>query len=456
MDDGSWPYSMMLFFVFIVLEAVFYGFGSAVQNMNAGNLEREAGEGNKRAEKLLRIAGRPSRVIHSIRIVSNAIGMFIGAYILGRWSRQLEKTALFPDGEIGDWLHMAALFAVGVLALVLLISFGIVIPKRCAAKYPEKWGYTLLPVVSAVMVPLMPFIWAVIGLSAVVLRLLGIDISANEENVTQEEIMSMVNEGHEQGVLEASEAEMITNIFEFDDKDAGDIMTHRTNLVMIDGAMPLKEAISFILSEGKNSRYPVYGEDMDDIIGILHMKDAMIYAEKEGRSKMPVSQIPGLLRKAHFIPESRNIDPLFKEMQSQKTHMEVVVDEYGQIAGIVTMEDILEEIVGNILDEYDAEEEYIVPSGDGFILDGLTPLDEIGDVLDMEFAQEDDDNFDTLNGFLISKMDRLPQEDEDFEIEYEGYRFKVLRVENKTIRRVRAVRTRETEKDGEKPQQGDA
>lgn len=440
MDDGYWPYSIGVFILFIVLEAVFYGFGSAVQNLNTGNLEREAEEGNKKAAKLLKIAGRPTRFINSIRIVSNAIGMFIGAYLLGKWSVQLETAVPFFNREAGGRIHIAAFLAVGILALVALISFGIVIPKRCAAKSPEKWGYALLPFVSAVIVPLLPFIWAVVGLSTVVLKLLGVDISAGEENVTQEEIMSMVNEGHEQGVLEASEARMITNIFKLDDKKAGDIMTHRTNLVMIDGAMPLEEAITFILAEGKNSRYPVYGEDMDDIIGILHMKDAMIYAEKEGRSRMPVSQIPGLLREAHFIPESRNIDSLFKEMQSQKTHMAVVVDEYGQIAGIVTMEDILEEIVGNILDEYDAEEQYIVPSENGFILDGLTPLEEIGDALDIEFTKEDGDNFDTLNGFLISKLNRIPQEDEEFEMEFEGYRFQVLSVENKMIRTVRAVR----------------
>lgn len=445
MDDGYWPYSMVLFFLFIVLEAVFYGFGSAVQNLNTGNLEREADEGNKKAARLLKIAGRPTRFINSIRIVSNATGMFIGAYILGKWSVQLETAVPFLDRKTGDLVHIAVLLAVAILALVFLISFGVVIPKRCAAKEPEKWGYALLPFVSVAVIPLIPFIWAVVSLSTVVLKLLGVDISAGEENVTEEEIMSMVNEGHEQGVLEAREAQMITNIFKLDDKKAGDIMTHRTNLVMIDGAMPLEEAISFILSEGKNSRYPVYGEDMDDIIGILHMKDAMIYAEKEGRSRMPVSQIPGLLREARFIPESRNIDPLFKEMQSQKTHMAVVVDEYGQIAGIVTMEDILEEIVGNILDEYDAEEEYIVPSEDGFILDGLTPLEEIGNALDIEFTKEDDDNFDTLNGFLISKMNRIPQDDEDFEMEFEGYRFQVLSVENKTIRTVKAVRLEESE-----------
>ena len=224
-------------------------------------------------------------------------------------------------------------------------------------------------------------------------------------------------------------------------------MTHRTNLVMIDGETSLKDALGFILTEGKNSRYPVYEQDMDDIVGILHMKDAMIYAEREGRTQLPITKIPGLLREAHFIPESRNIDSLFREMQSQKTHIEVVVDEYGQIAGIVTMEDILEEIVGNILDEYDSEEEYIVSSEDGFLLDGLTPISQVEEALGIEFVQEDHGSFDTLNGFLIFILDRIPQEGEELELTYGGYQFQILNVENKAIRLVRAVKLLEEEEE---------
>lgn len=251
--------------------------------------------------------------------------------------------------------------------------------------------------------------------------------------------MSMVNEGHEQGVLEAQEAEMITNIFELNDKEARDIMTHRTNVVSIDAQETLGDAIGFILREGKNSRYPVYEKDVDDIIGVLHMKDAVIYAENPHWKNQPVGKIPGLLREAHFIPETRNIDSLFREMQSQKIHMEIVVDEYGQTAGIVTMEDILEEIVGNILDEYDAEEVYITVHEDGFVLNGMTPLDEAAQALGIEFTKEEYDTYDTINGFLISRLDRIPREDEDSEVEYGGYVFRILSVENKMIRLVKAT-----------------
>ncbi|MEG0370554.1 MAG: hemolysin family protein, partial [Hungatella sp.] len=274
-------------------------------------------------------------------------------------------------------------------------------------------------------VPMMPFIWMISGLSYVVLRCAGIDMNFKGENVTEEDIMSMVNEGHEQGVLEASEAEMITNIFEFTDKEASDIMTHRKNLVVIDGEMTLKDAVTFILKEGKNSRYPVYEKDIDDIVGILHMKDALICVENQENGDQPISRVAGLLREAHFIPETRNINSLFQEMQSQKIHMEIVVDEYGQTAGIVTMEDILEEIVGNILDEYDVDEEYVVPSGeDGYIMSGMTPLDEVAEILGIEFLEEEYGTYDTINGFLISKLDRIPEEDENFEVEQDGYLFK--------------------------------
>lgn len=440
MDDGYSPFSIILFIGFILLEAAFFAFGTAIQNVNTGNLEKEAEAGNRKAQRLLKIASRPARFINSIQIVTNVIGMIIGAYMLRRWSSALEYLLARAQTAAGLWLHALSLIAVGILILVLLITFGVMIPKKCAQKEPEKWGYNLLTFISAAVVPLIPFIWIVTKLSSLILRLAGIDMNADSENVTEEDIMTMVNEGHEQGVLEASEAEMITNIFELDDKNAGDIMTHRTNLVSIDGETTLKDAITFILTEGKNSRYPVYGEDMDDIVGILHMKDALIYAEKEGRAELPISQIPGLLREPHFIPESKNIDSLFKEMQSQKIHMSLVVDEYGQIAGIVTMEDILEEIVGNILDEYDAEEEYIAVCDGGYILNGLAPLDEVGEVLEIPFSEEDSDTYDTLNGFLISKLDRIPQEGEELEVTYEGYRFQILSVENKMIRTVKAVK----------------
>ncbi len=447
MDDGYWSFSFILFLVFIILEAAFYGFGAAIQNLNLGELEKEMEEGNKKARGLFAMASQPSKLVNSTQIVTNVIGMVIGAFMLDRWSRGLETAITQTGGLEGAVLKAASYVAVGTVMLACLISFGIIIPRRCGAKNPKKWAYGLLPFIRAAVTPLIPFIWIVRGISLAVLKVFGIDMNVRDDNVTQEEIVSMVNEGHEQGVLEAQEAEMITNIFELNDKEAKDIMTHRTSVVSIDASQSLGDAIRFILKEGKNSRFPVFQEDADDIIGILHMKDAVIYGENPRWKDQPVGKIPGLLRKAHFIPETRNVDSLFQEMQSQKIHMEIVVDEYGQTAGIVTMEDILEEIVGNILDEYDSEEEFITVLEDGFLLNGRTPLEEAEKALDMEFTQEERDSYDTVNGFLISRLDRIPTEDENPEVEYGGYLFQILRVESKMIRQVKAVRKKSEESD---------
>lgn len=438
MDDGNPLIRVIIFIAFIVLDAIFYGFGAAIQNLNASELEEQMEEGNEKAGKLLHIVNSPARFVNTIQLTTNLIGMMTGAVVLQQLGTKLESIlaqgSVFPE----QYMRIISLILVSVVLIVLLISFGIMIPKRCAAEYPEKWGNFMLPVVSLIMIPLMPFTWLADSMAYFFLKLLGIDMASDNENVTEEDIKSMVNEGHEQGVLEAREAEMITNIFELNDKEAEDIMTHRKSLVTLCGEITLREAVDFILKEGYNSRYPVYKKDVDDIIGILHLKDALIYVENEENAKRPLWEIQGLLREAEFIPETRNIDTLFKEMQSKKIHMVIVVDEYGQTAGIVTMEDILEEIVGNILDEYDVDEEYIVQSGDGsYMINGMAPLDDLAKVLDIEFDEEDEEAYDTINGLLISKLDRIPQEGEQTELSLLGYRFQILQVENKIIKTLR-------------------
>ena len=267
---------------------------------------------------------------------------------------------------------------------------------------------------------------------------------SKKDNVTEDDIMTMVDEGHEQGVLETREARMIRNIFELDEKQAGNVMTHRKHITALPGSMLLKDAARFVLREGNNTRYPVYGEDLDDIIGTIHMRDVLVHAESDREAAMELSKVPGVLREAHFIPETRKLDSLFREMQSQKTHMEIVIDEYGQTAGLVTMEDILEEIVGNILDEYDVEEKFIVSQENGeLVMSGMTPLSQVQEALDIAFPEEDLDNYDTINGLLISRLDRIPREEEMPEVIYQGVRFSVIKVENKMIHTVRAERMEE-------------
>ena len=276
-------------------------------------------------------------------------------------------------------------------------------------------------------------------------KLFGKKRLGDPENLTEEELMSMVNEGHEKGVLLASEAEMINNIFEFDEKEAKDIMTHRKSIDAVDGTMTLREVLGYIKDKGY-SRYPVYMEDIDNIVGVIHIKDILNLMLRQDVLEQPVTQIENLIRPVPFIPETRSINTLFKNMQSQKTHMVVVVDEYGQTSGLVTMEDILEEIVGNILDEHDKEELHIIPLENGaYLIDGLTELDEVCQTLGIEDGELEE--YDTLNGFIISRIDKIPSDGEVFHITAYGYRFDVLLVENRMIRTVRVSRISEATQD---------
>ncbi len=256
------------------------------------------------------------------------------------------------------------------------------------------------------------------------------------EEEFEDEIISMVDEGQEQGVLEPQEADMIHNILELDDKQAHDIMTRRNNIACLDADTSLLDAIDYMIDENK-SRFPVYREDLDDIIGMLHLRAAVIAERDRKNQNLPIGEIPGLLYEAYFVPESKGLTQLFREMQARKDHIAVVVDEYGQTAGILTMEDILEEIVGNILDEYDEDETSIVRNRDGsWLMDGSARLEDIQEHLKLDFSEEE---CETLNGFLISRLERIPNQGEKPQVEYQGYCFQVLSVDNNVIRKVRVT-----------------
>ena len=441
MDDGNSWIGILLFAASVAVFYLIYGFGAAIQALNTSALEDERDEGNKKAAALLRIQEDPGKFVRTNQVVTCFFTLALGAFTLPQTAGYIRrflavKLAMAPGLAAG--LALAAAFFVVAFFLVCL---GVIIPKHVAAKSPIRFCYKALSVVEWAIKLLSPFTWLISVAAFVVLKAVGIDIRSSNEKVTEEDIMYMVNEGHDQGVLEASEAEMITNIFEFDDKVASDIMTHRKNVVALESTMTLKETVDFIVKEANNSRFPVYEEDIDNIVGVLHMRDVLYFAEQEEYLDRPISQIDGLLRSAHFATEAKNINALFKEMQSEKIHMEIVIDEYGQTAGIVTMEDILEEIVGNIMDEYDNEEPDIVVKENGsFQLSGMTPLDDVEDALEMEFDEDDKDNFDTLNGFLISRLGHLPEDDEKGQVVFGGYRFSIVKAENKIIQTVTAER----------------
>lgn len=253
------------------------------------------------------------------------------------------------------------------------------------------------------------------------------------DDVTEEEIISMVHEGHEKGNILASEVEMINNIFEFDDKEVKDIMTHRKNILSLDGSLSYIDAVRLMIDAGK-SRFPVYENDIDNIIGVLHIKDAFEYSQRNEVFRTSIKDIKGLIKEADFVPETVNINDLFKRMQAKKNHLAMVIDEYGQISGIVAMEDILEELVGEIEDEHDEEEDLIRINDDqSYYMDGMTDFSDVKETLNLPLEE---DAFETLNGFLIAQMDKIPEEDEKPVINAYGYEFSVLSVNDNVIGQV--------------------
>ncbi len=263
--------------------------------------------------------------------------------------------------------------------------------------------------------------------------------SGNEEMI-EEEIISMLDEAHESGVLEKDEADMIQNIMSFSDTDAHEVMTHRLQFSAISDDTTLDDALTYML-EDSYSRYPVYADDLDDIVGIIHIKDAVrTVREHPEKRNMPVRDLPEIIRSATLVPETRPINAIFSFMRRNKEHMIIVIDEYGQTAGLVTMEDILEEIVGNILDEHDEDEHFIRHGYDNSIyMDGLIPLEDAREELGPDFAGNEDSEYETLNGYLTALLDHVPTE-EDRVIRDGSFMFRILETDNHIIKRVRVER----------------
>ncbi len=439
------PGVSIIFVILLLSDMFLYGFDAAISGLNEKEVERRAQEDkDAKSIKLLKIISQPMHYRNMVQLAATLINVVAGAVYLKLWMHLLEGglrslaeekmlSLSVPAGILATaFTVLAAVIAVLAL-LYIFLTFGVLLPKRVAERIPEKWAYVCVGPVMILIRLFAPFTGIVSATVQGILFLFGVRGGENESDVTEEEIINMVQEGFEQGVIEDSEAEMISNIFAYGDKEAQDIMTHRSNVVAVDGNMHLKDAIDFMLA-GTNSRYPVYEENIDHIIGILHLKDAMRYHRRDASADGCIKDLDGLLREAYFVPQTKNIDELFEEMQSRKLQMVIVVDEYGQMDGLVAMEDILEEIVGNILDEYDEDTAYIEDKGnDEYVMEGKTPLEDLTDRFGIRF---DGEEFETLNGFMIYRLDHIPEPGEEFDVDYEGYNFKILSVENKMVQSV--------------------
>lgn len=254
--------------------------------------------------------------------------------------------------------------------------------------------------------------------------------SPESKEEVQEAVEYVVEECGSQGCLEENEVRMIKNVLQYSGKNARDIMTHRKDIVAVDGSETLEHALQFMLDE-RFTRFPVYEENIDDIIGTIHLRDAMKYYLNKELRPVKVKELKDCLREVSFIPETKGLSRLFKQMNTEKNHLFIVLDEYGQTAGIVAMEDIIEEIVGNIFDEYDEEETLYFRQENGtYLVKGKVALDDLEEILGIEIEDEENE---TLNGFLISKLERIPAEHETCEVRYDVYCFRILRVDNNMI-----------------------
>lgn len=424
-SDAETLLGLVLLAFMLILVFILTAFAAALRTSTEAELQTIFQEAGKPSEEIIALKDNVRRLKHTIWLLHAVT--YTGA---GFFAVQL-KLSVSP-------------YLVLLLLVILFYMVGNSIPEMLGIKNATRWLLRRFGIVRTVMTVVYPVTYLMTVISNLFIRLLGIDPGFLEQEVTEDEIISMVNEGHEQGVLDASEAEMIQNIFELDDKKAVQIMTHRKNIIGISGTTNLSDAISVMVGETV-SRFPVYEENIDNIIGVLHFKDAMKFHTMGDYDNWLIKDIPDLLRPVFFIPETRGINLLFKNMQAQKQQLVIVVDEYGQTSGLVTMEDILEEIVGNIQDEYDDDVQMIRKEADGsYLMDGMASLEEVTDALDLVLEDAD---FDTLNGFLISKLDRIPEDGEQAEVKEFGYLFQILRVEDKMIRLVKITKSKEEEKE---------
>ena len=428
---------LLLLFLLIIVNAFFAMSEIAIISLNDNKLRVLSEDGHKKAKRVLQLIESPSSFLSTIQIGVTLAGFLTSASAAQSFSVPLANkiSDLFNLGtKAPDWLSGVSMVLVTIIISYFSLVLGELAPKRIAMQCSEKISYKVVGILLFIKAAMKPFVVFLSFSTNLIVKLLGFDPNASEEVVTEEEIRMMVDAGEEKGVIEESQKEMINNIFEFDDIVAADVMTHRTELECIEINEPLEVVIKTAMSEGY-SRIPVYEDEIDNIKGIIHVKDLLKYIGKPIPASFKISKV---MREAYFIPESKRCGDLFNEMTEKHLQMVIVSDEYGSTAGIVTIEDLIESIVGNIQDEYDDEEEDIERLNDNlYNFDGMTTVEEVGEVLNIEIPEGE---YDTIAGFIMSELGRIPDEDEKPVIEACGIKFTVEEMEERRIDKIRAER----------------
>lgn len=341
-------------------------------------------------------------------IVKNKLNDFLVTILLGNNIVNIAATAITTQlvGRLvggGQGIVLATF-----IMTTLILVFGEISPKSYAAQNAEKVALKTSRILQFLSTVFKPVLWIFTAISHIIIRIAGGEMQGVTAIVTEEEIMSLVDVGEEEGVVKHQEREMIEGVFEIDESDVSDVMIPRIDIIAVEDDINLKEVIDVVIDKG-HSRIPVYKESVDNIIGVVYAKDLLKLA-KSTNGDLEHLSIKDILHEAYYIPEGKKLSKLLKELQIKKVHMAIVLDEYGGTEGLVTIEDILEEIVGEIFDEFDFEEKKVDKIGDNkYIIKGDLDLEEIEDFFDIEFSEDDKEDYDSIGGFIFNTLDRVPK-----------------------------------------------
>lgn len=428
---------ILFLMVLIVVNAFFAASEMALVSLNDNKIRFMAEEGNKKAKLLRKLLGEPSRFLATIQIGITLAGFLASAFAAEGFSGKLVELIKMTGVTLSDeLLKLVSVIVITIILSYFTLVFGELVPKRLAMKKAESISMFVVGPLCFLSTVTAPFVKLLTLSTNFFVRLFGVNPNEVDEEVTEEEIRMMVDVGEEKGTIHETEKFMINNIFEFNNKIASDVMTHRTDIVALSINADFDEVITFIEQE-KYSRIPVYEDNIDNIIGVLHAKSLIQFLiENNHRDKFYLKDI---IRHPYYVPTSKRTDELFKELQKNKTHLAIIIDEYGGTAGIVTLEDLIEEIVGSIFDEDDEEEKEIEKLDENtYILSGSISLEDVEEYLDIALPVEE---YDTLSGFVIGQLGRIPSQEEYPIIEFSGIVFKVEVVNEKKISKVKVCRT---------------
>jgi magnesium and cobalt exporter, CNNM family len=422
--------------VLIVFNAVFSATEMALVTMRKSRLDQLVDDGRRGARRILHLKTDPGRFLAVIQIGITFIGFLAAAFAGVSLSAGLETT-LEGIPFLAPYAGAIALIVVTGILTVFTIIFGELVPKQIGLAHSERVAFLFGPFVDVLGRVLRPLVAFLTGVTRVVSGLFGAHVT-DTERISAEEIRLIIEQGGEQGVLEAEEEQMIHAVIELGDQRVHEVMVPRTSIVSLPATSSMDEAIDKVI-EGGHSRIPVYEESIDEIIGILYAKDLLPFLKGSGADR---PELRSLLRPPVFIPESMSVDDLLHEFQRRKVHIAIVLDEYGGTAGLATIEDLLEEIVGEIQDEYDVEEPLVVQlSDDEARIDGRIDVDDLADIFDIKLGLEDADEYDTVGGLIYHRIGGVPKPGD--QVEVDGLTLTVETTDGRRVGKVLVVRDRD-------------